>query len=139
MVKIRGQAKHTARLKRMTGARMVDEVGKALFAAGSMIEIEAEISITRGSVSGKNHVPSRPGEPPNRDTGQLDNSIETNRVEPLKVEVSANAPYAAALEFGTSKMRERPFMRPAVKAKGDEAQRLVSRAVDRVITQSGGG
>ncbi len=121
----------------MTGSRMVDEVGKALYAAGSLIEIEAEISITRGAVSGKHHVPSAPGEPPNRDTGQLDLNIETVRVEPLKVEVSSNAPYSRALEFGNSKMAERPFMRPAAKAKGPEAQRLVSKAVDRVIAEGG--
>lgn len=133
MVKITGQTKHSARLKRMTGAQMVDNVGRALYVAGTMIEIEAELSITRGSVSGKHHTPSRPGEPPNRDTGVLDGNIETVRVEPLKVEVSSNAPYSRALEFGTSKMVERPFMRPAAKAKGDEAQRLVARAVDKAI------
>lgn len=137
MVKIVGQKQHSARLKRITGARMVDEVGKALYAAGALIEIEAEISITRGSVSGKHHVPSQPGEPPNRDTGVLDNNIETVRVEPLKVETSSNAPDSRELEFGTSRMAERPFMRPAVKKKGGEAQRLVAKAVDRVIALGG--
>jgi HK97 gp10 family phage protein len=51
----------------------------------------------------------------------------------MTVEVSANAPYAAALEFGTSKMAERPYMRPAVARKRKEAIALVRKAVRDVV------
>lgn len=132
-MKMTGAKAHAARLKRMSGPAVVREVGKALYAAGQMIEIEAELSITAGSVSGKGHVPSRPGEPPNRDTGVLDTNIETVQVAPLKVEVSSNAPYSSPLEFGTSKMAERPFMRPATQKKRAEAVQLVRGAVERVV------
>lgn len=133
MAKITGADKHSARLKRMSGPAAFKLVEQALFVAGQMIEVEAEISITTGSVSGKNHVPSKPGDPPNADTRTLDTNIETIVVsgnEPT-VHVSSNAPYSQALEFGTSKMAERPFMRPATAKKRDEATALIRKAVDK--------
>jgi HK97 gp10 family phage protein len=54
-------------------------------------------------------------------------------VEPLKVEVSANAPYASALEFGTSKMAERPYMRPAAAKARPQVAELVKAAVTKII------
>lgn len=112
---------------------VVREVGKALFAGAETIAVEAQLSITRGSVSGRNHVPSRPGEAPNNDTGVLANNIEAALVEPLKAEVSSNAPYSVPLEYGTSKMAARPFMRPARDAKRREVVQLVKAAVNRAL------
>jgi HK97 gp10 family phage protein len=127
---IKGAKAHTDRLKRMQ-ARTPQEVVRALYAAGQEIEIEAEISITNGSISGKGHVPSLPGEPPNADTRVLDSNIETTVAANLvpTVHVTSNAPYSAALEYGTSKMAERPFMRPAVAKKRADVVRLVGAAV----------
>lgn len=127
---------HVARLKKLAGPEMERAVGKALFAAGERIQVEAQISITAGAVSGRNHVPSRPGEPPNNDTGVLAGNIETNQIAPLIVEVSSNAPYAADLELGTSKMEARPYMRPARDRNKKAAQQLVAQAVDRVVRKS---
>lgn len=134
-----GWKAHTARLRKLAGSDMERTVGKALFAAGELIQTEAQISITTGSVSGKNHVPSAPGEPPNNDTGVLANNIETVQKEPLLVEVSSNAPYSAALEYGTSKMASRPFMRPARDKKRREVEQLVKRAVAQAVKRSGKG
>lgn len=131
-----GAKAHIARLKKLSGPGMVREVGAALFAAGELIQVEAQTGISSGSVSGKNHVPSAPGKYPNQDTGVLGNNIETTQVAPLVVEVSSNAPYSAALEFGTSKMAARPFMRPSRDAKRKEAEQLVRRAVARVVKRS---
>lgn len=135
MARVTGAKAHAARLRGMTGENMVRRVGAALFAGGQAIQVEAQISITNGAVSGKGHVPSAPGQPPNQDTGVLSNNIETVLVAPMRVEVSSNAPYAAALEYGTSKMAERPYMRPAVAKKRKEVVELVRRAV-RSVTQS---
>ena len=132
MPKITGGKAFTARLKRLSSPEAQRQIGAALFAAGQEIEIEAALSITNAAVSGKGHVPSSPGQPPNADTHRLDRSIETGQVAPLRVEVSANAPYAVALEFGTSKMAERPYMRPAVAKKRKAATELVRGAVDKV-------
>jgi hypothetical protein len=115
---------------------MVREVGKALFAAGEMIQVEAQISITAGAVSGKNHKPSAPGEPPNNDTGDLASKIETRQVAPLVVEVSSNSEHALPLEVGTSKMAARPSMGPARDAKRKEVTQLVRKAVDRAVKRS---
>lgn len=134
-MKITGDKQHEARLKRMTSAQVTVEVTRALFVAGKQIEIEAETSITEGSISGPGHIPSLPGEPPNADTRLLDTSIDTT-VEshnPPKVHVTSNAPYSAALEVGTSKMEARPFMGPAAKKKRKTAADLVARAVRRFV------
>jgi hypothetical protein len=137
MGRLIGRKAHVARLKRLTGAGMEREVGKALFAAGNRIQVAAQISITEGAVSGKEHVPSRPGEAPNQDTGVLGNNIETVQIEPLLVEVSSNAPYSAALELGTSRMEARPFMAPARDRERRNAEQLVAQAVKRVMARSG--
>lgn len=138
MPKITGRKATVARIRALAGPDMVKEVGSALYAAGNLIEVDAALSITNGSVSGKNHVPSAPGEPPNADTHVLDRSITTTRVEPLKVEVSADAPYAAHLEFGTSRMAPRPYMAPAVARKRKEVTELIRRAVKRAVDKNGG-
>lgn len=111
---------------------MVREVGKAVYAAADYLSTEAALSITAGAVSGKNHVVSAPGEPPNEDTGGLSRSIRTDQTGPMKAETSANAPYAVPLEFGTSKMAARPFMGPAAQKTRPIAQKLVAAAVKRV-------
>lgn len=131
-----GGKAHAARLRKLSGEAMVRAVGKALFAAGEAIQVEAQISITTGSVSGKNHQPSAPGQPPNQDTGVLAGNIEVTQPAPLVVEVSSNAPYAAALEFGTSKMASRPYMAPARDAKRAEVTQLVRQAVDNAVRKS---
>jgi len=133
MAKFTGAKAHSARLARMAGSEMNDEVFKALYAAGNRIEVAAELSITAGSVSGKGHVPSQPGEPPNADTRLLDTSIETTGDRAaMKVKVTSNAPYSAALEMGTSKMAARPFMGPAARKERSAATELVRKAVSRV-------
>lgn len=138
MVRIRGAMEHSRRLKRIMGTGMEREVGKALFAAGNLIQVDAQLSITDGAVSGKGHVPSRPGEAPNADTHLLADNIETVQPKPLLVEVSSNAPYSAELEFGTSKMAARPFMGPAAARKRKEAVQLVRDHVAAVVRKSKG-
>lgn len=134
----KGARAHLNRLKALSGPRMTREVGKALFAGGELIQTEAQISITRGAVSGKAHVPSSPGQPPNQDTGTLANNIETTQVAPLKVHVASNAPYSAPLEFGSSTIAARPFMRPARDKKREEVKALVERAMNHVVRTSKG-
>lgn len=128
--RITGADKVTFRLNTI-GDKAVRLVGQALYVGGDLIRAEAAHLITEGAVSGKNHVPSLPGEPPNEDTGVLRTNIETTQPAPLRVEISSNAPYAAALEFGTSRMAERPYMRPATRAKKKEVIDLVRQAVDQ--------
>lgn len=92
--------------------------------------------ITEGAVSGRGHIASLPGQPPKNDTGTLVAHLETTQPAPLRAEVSSNAPYAAALEFGSSKMAERPYMRPATARKRKEVVALVRAAVNDAIKAS---
>lgn len=61
------------------------------------------------------HRASAPGEVPANDLGMLAASVEAE-VDPAQFNMvlSASAPYARALELGTSKMLPRPFLRPAL-------------------------
>jgi HK97 gp10 family phage protein len=129
---VKGTERYIRHLTRI-GPNTRSLVGKALFVAGSMIEIEAEISITEGSVSGKGHVPSIAGQPPNADTRQLDSSIETVKKGELAVDVISQAPYSKALEYGTEDNHPaaRPFMRPATDRKRAEAIALIAKAAKK--------
>lgn len=131
-----GATKHADRLKRMS-KNAAQKMVQALYLAGQAIELEAERSITAGSISGKGHVPSAPGTPPNQDTGVLSGNIETHIVaqNPPRVHVTSHAPYSAFLEFGTSKMAERPFMRPAAQKKRGEALAIVRRGISQLTTK----
>lgn len=124
--------KHSERLKRMV-AKTPQQVTRALYAAGQILELDAERSITTGAVSGKNHIPSNPGQPPNADTHFLDSNIETEIGGPGLVTVTSKANYSAALEYGTSRMEARPFMRPAVERNRKKVVQLVGDAVNVTI------
>ena len=68
-------------------------------------------------------------------TGRLRGSIVARQLGPAKWEVSAEAPYSAFVEYGTSRTPARPFFRPAyeaVKARfGDLAAKELNAAIDR--------
>lgn len=127
--------RHQDRLKRMA-QRTPQQVARALYQAGELIEQDWENSITAGSVSGANHVPSAPGQPPNADTHFLDSNIETRIGGPGLVVVESLAPYSAALEFGTSKMAARPAARPATERNRRKVTEIVGDAVNITIRGS---
>jgi len=60
------------------------------------------------------HRASAPGEPPGVVTGRLKNSIKAVRIRHLQWEVRVEEPHGKHLEFGTARMKARPFLRPAV-------------------------
>lgn len=127
--------RHQDRLRRMA-QRTPRQVAAALYGAGQLIELDAERSITAGSVSGVNHVPSAPGQPPNADTRFLDSNIETRIGGPGLVLVESLAPYSAALEFGSSRAAARPFMRPATERNRTKVVELVGDAVNITVRGS---
>lgn len=133
---MKGRDAHRQRLKRLSGPEVVKAAGRVLYVGADMIRSEAFRSISAGSVSGKGHVPSQPGEPPNRDTGVLQANLKAELVAPLEAQVTSEAPYAAALEFGTSRMEARPYMRPARDKKAPEIQRLFETEIDKLVKGS---
>ena len=104
----KGLDAHRARLRRL--ANVGSEVQEALVETAKEIAQEADRSIGAGSASGK---PSRPGQAPNRQSGELQDGIRVVEKGPGVVEVQSTAPHARPLEFGTSKIAPRPYLRPA--------------------------
>lgn len=135
MARIYGAKEHRARLRRMASPEVARLITQALYTGGQEIEIEAERLITSGSISGKGHIPSLPGEPPNADTRELDTSIETKIISQTNptVHVEAFAPHALPLEVGTSKMAARPFMKPATEAKREDVINKLRSIIPRIL------
>lgn len=84
-------------------------------------EKEMRKSIANGPKSGRiykrkgvSHVASSPGQPPANDTGNLASSISIKKPRKGLVELIIGALYAQPLEFGTSRMKARPFIIPAL-------------------------
>lgn len=134
--KVSGAHRVQAKLEGVAGRKAIENVGRALYWGAQQIQAEAQHLITEGSVSGKNHVPSLPGEPPNNDTGVLKSNIEATQTAPLRSEVSSNAKYAVPLEAGTSKMAARPYMAPATRNKRKEIVAKVHEAVEMAMKGS---
>jgi HK97 gp10 family phage protein len=63
-------------------------------------------------IKGRRHQSSAPGQPPANSTGKLVRSIKVTKSDNGH-EVKIDAEYAGYLEYGTSKMRPRPFIIPA--------------------------
>jgi HK97 gp10 family phage protein len=134
---MKGRDKHIRRLKNLGGGEVIKAASRVLFVGADMVKAEAQRSITAGAVSGKNHVASRPGEPPNNDTGVLKNNIETTQPNPLLAKVTSSAPYAAAQERGTSRMGARPYIRPARDKMAPRIQKLFATEIDKLVKRSG--
>ena len=119
-MRIRGDKRHRRRLKKMRGLELVNELGKQVFIAADAVRGEAQFLIAEGSIQGAGHVPSKPYEAPNLEFGVLTAGITARRTAPLKAIAESAAPYAVHLEVGTSKMIERPYMKPAAgKVRGE--------------------
>lgn len=119
------------------------ETARAVRATAQAIRNDAIISVkshlsagevyTRGTVK---HVASKPGSPPNQDRGTLTRNIRVTMNDDLTADISSNAPYSAALEFGTSNMAARPFMTPAVEGQRVKHKERLQKAVMRAASHA---
>ena len=133
MAKVTGVDRVQARLRRMP-EHVQELVDEALSSAGDRIKAHAQHLISTQSAGGQEggkhgHVRSKPGEPPNEEFGDLRRGIRMISPGPLHVRVESTAPHSVPLEYGTSKMAARPFMRPAARDKRKEVVALVRAAV----------
>lgn len=135
---MKGARAHIRRLKKLASPRELRPIGQAVFEAAELIQQEAQISITTGAVSGKGHVPSRPGEPPNADSHVLADNIRSYKIGPFAAMVRSEAPYAL-IEWDWGRVAARPYMRPARDKKLGEAQQKVTDALNFVIRRSRSG
>ena len=71
---------------------------------------------------------SSPGEPPHVRTGRLRNSI-AYEVDKLTARVGTNVKYAPYLEFGTSRIAARPYLRPGLYNNRKEIQKILNRGI----------
>lgn len=77
------------------------QLSTAVYAIADNVKVDAQISITHGSVSGAGHRASAPGAAPNNDTGHLADSIQVeHQPGSLEARVVATAEYAAIQELG---------------------------------------
>lgn len=60
-------------------------------------------------------------------TGFLKNSIFVREHDFNKFEIVASAPYAGYVEYGTSKMRAQPYLRPALMKYADSYEKDIAR------------
>lgn len=120
-VAIRGRKlviKGLDKYKRKQGKQLM----KAAHASGLVVQNEARRSVLKGPKTGKiykrgrkEHQASAPGEPPASDTGTLANRIIVSvDATKLSVKVIAKTLYSWFLEYGTKRMKPRPFMFPAL-------------------------
>ena len=80
----------------------------------------------------RQHTASAQGEPPASDTGFLVGSISSNvkkRGTSVVGQIIASASYAPHLEFGTSTIRPRPFMQPALESNKSKIRILEKRMI----------
>lgn len=131
----RGIRSHLRRLKKLSGPEAERLVSRALFVGADMIATEAQISITSGAISGKGHIPSKPGEAPNADTHDLANKIEAIQKKPLTAVVESNSGHAA-IERDWGNVAARPYLRPAREKLKKEVKKLVQRAIDKAVENS---
>jgi len=136
VAKIFGQRVHGDRLRRLSSPVIRRRVGQVVEEGLERIVKTAQDSILEGAVSGPGHVPSAPGEPPNADTHELDQSgkVEMNR-QTLHGKATFTADHAIPLEFGTEKMEERPFLGPA----GQKERPGIRRDIAAVIKSASRG
>lgn len=138
---MKGADRHIRRLKRLS--REASKVAGAIVEEGAdTIRAYAYQKISAGSASGQSggkhqHQPSRPGEFPNRELGDLQTGLKVRRTGPLTAEVRAEAKHSAPLEFGTSRMQARPFLRPSRDAKKPEIEKRFAEQMSKVVKQSG--
>lgn len=128
---------------RMTQQKVETELGKSIAKCCATIQREVQTEMrdtpvdTSVSYYSHNkripHHPSIAGNPPAVDTGTLRRSITYSVDEKNLVgyvgSVLKDPPYGAYLEYGTSKMKPRQWMKPAVEKSLETIKRIMAGAV----------
>lgn len=94
-----------------------------LTAAGEYLVAKCQEKISTPNFDGKN--PSAPGDPPHLVTGELQESIGYVVVGD-GLQLTASAEHGAYLEFGTSKLAARPFLRPTMQEEAGKVLEILA-------------
>ena len=122
------------------GDKVADAIADAIKRGAILVEGDCKKSM-RGT--GTPHTPSEPGQPPAVMTGKLRASITHEVKKGLGGDIEARVGirggtepdtknYGLYLEFGTSKMRKRPYLKPALNKNLQTITNLLKRAVKAV-------
>lgn len=130
---VTGVDKALARIRKLATPASQRRIGAAVFVGSNEVATEARLAINEGAVSGKNHVVSHPGEPPNSDTHHLEKNVVTIKTGELTAIVESQAGYGLDLEFGTEKMAARPYMKPAADKKRGRVVQIVRAVVAGIL------
>ena len=111
------------------------QIEQIIAIGGQMVRNEAVKSIQQNSGGGKvytrggtTHVASPPNSPPNTDTGFLASNVFLKiDADKMGCSVESRADYSEHLEFGTSKMKARPFLQPALEGNKKKINKLFNR------------
>lgn len=146
---MRGADKHLDRLKKIANrADVIRIAGATVYEGADMVRARAFRLVSEGSISGKGHVASSPGDPPNRNTGELQAGFETAQTGPLRAEFTSSSKHAMPMEFGASirngfgkgiafEVDERPHVRPARDIERPKINRLFERRISQLVKRSG--
>ena len=110
MARVEGGVKLRTHLSRRANGKDMTPV---LLRAADRLRTEYIDRVNEGGGTGKVHVPSKPGEAPNADTGRLVGSAVASVIRKNATQMSVEAEYAAWLELGTDRMAPRPALVPA--------------------------
>lgn len=123
-------------------ARVGDELERNMKVAVIFVRDEVKKKLNRGqptrtlrsgSIIGLD--PSSPGEPPKKITAQLMNSIRTKVIRTTRRItglVGTNLKKGKWLEYGTSKMKPRPYLRPTITENRRKIGRIIARGLKAV-------
>lgn len=96
--------------------KLINEASEITDDAAKKMAENMKKSILSGAKSGRtygSHTASAPGQAPANETGALVRSIKVEKNSKSESTVYVEQDYAVFLEYGTSKMRPRPFILPA--------------------------
>lgn len=119
------------------------EAGKALAQCCATIQREAQEGMTNTPLDYSKtyfthnkqigHHPSQEGNPPAVDTGTLRRSItytvDENKLVGRVGSTLNDPPYGAYLEFGTSRMKPRPWLKPALDKSEETIEKILGQAI----------
>lgn len=120
--RVTGSAELRRNLARLAGPQRRQAQQDGLEAGIGVLETYVKVSLRGPS-------PSSPGEPPGLDTGNLLGSVLVDEVTPMQAILGVHADYGEHLEFGTSRMEARPFLRPAL----DQHEGEILHAVEATV------
>lgn len=137
-IKIEGLKKLKAKLN---GKSLAVEIARGVVDATNFLHQKIVLDIQRGSRTGRiykrknrKHQASAPFEPPKTDTGTLIRGIKPRITRSgMTGEVLSTARYAKDLEYGTRRMKPRPYLRSNLRRYKREIVAKIERRVKAFI------